>query len=138
MELEVFVLCDAATDSQGKLNILGAFDTILAPSLPAVHPQCAMVARVRFSTSEGGEHSFKLTLNEGSGKSLLPPFEVKAQVHFEQPDKPSRLNIIVSVGGLKLESYGLHTALLEIDGAAIATSPFLVSKPIGSVGAAAH
>ena len=28
MEVEAFLLCDCATDQQGKLNILGAFDRL--------------------------------------------------------------------------------------------------------------
>ena len=28
MKVEVFALCDAATESQGKLNILGTFDRL--------------------------------------------------------------------------------------------------------------
>ncbi|MDB6032554.1 MAG: hypothetical protein JWM16_2892, partial [Verrucomicrobiales bacterium] len=38
MEIQVAVLCDAATDYQGKLNILGTFDTIFTAQMPAVHP----------------------------------------------------------------------------------------------------
>ena len=30
MNIQVAVLCDAATDENGKLNLLGAFDTIYA------------------------------------------------------------------------------------------------------------
>ena len=30
MNIQVAVLCDAATDDNGKLNLLGAFDTIYA------------------------------------------------------------------------------------------------------------
>ena len=41
MNIQVAVLCDAATDDNGKLNLLGAFDTIYAPQTPAVHPQDA-------------------------------------------------------------------------------------------------
>ena len=29
MNIEAFLLCDAATDSAGKLNVLGAFDQLL-------------------------------------------------------------------------------------------------------------
>jgi hypothetical protein len=36
MNIQVAVLCDAATDDNGKLNLLGAFDTIYAPQLPAM------------------------------------------------------------------------------------------------------
>lgn len=129
MQPELFVLCDAATDSQGKLNVLGVFDTIFAVSLPALHPQCAIAGRIRFEQPEGGEHSFKLTVFDGQGKPLLPPFEGKVQVKFEKPDQPARLNLIVSVGGLKFESYGPHSVELEIDGTRAANMPFYVSKP---------
>jgi hypothetical protein len=30
MNIQVAVLCDAATEDNGKLNLLGAFDTIFA------------------------------------------------------------------------------------------------------------
>jgi len=36
MRLEVFSLCDAATSEKGKLNILGAFDTIWVSKIPLV------------------------------------------------------------------------------------------------------
>jgi hypothetical protein len=39
MNIQVAVLCDAATDDNGKLNLLGAFDTIYTQQLPATHPQ---------------------------------------------------------------------------------------------------
>ena len=34
MNIEAFLLCDAATDQQGKLNILGAFDNLYAKKIP--------------------------------------------------------------------------------------------------------
>jgi len=42
MDVEIFALCDAATDSGGKLNILGAFDRVSTRQFPAVHPPCAL------------------------------------------------------------------------------------------------
>ena len=54
MNIQVAVLCDAATDDQGKLNILGAFDTINALTLPAIHPQCAIALRVTFTSGTVG------------------------------------------------------------------------------------
>ena len=35
MNIQVAVLCDAATDDNGKLNLLGAFDTIYTQQLPS-------------------------------------------------------------------------------------------------------
>ena len=48
MNIQVAVLCDAATDDNGKLNLLGAFDTIYTQQLPAIHPQCSIALRVTF------------------------------------------------------------------------------------------
>jgi len=48
MNIQVAVLCDAATDDNGKLNLLGAFDTIYTQQLPAVHPQCSIRAPRHF------------------------------------------------------------------------------------------
>ena len=36
MDIQIAILCDAATDTHGKLNILGTFDTIYTSQLPAV------------------------------------------------------------------------------------------------------
>jgi hypothetical protein len=48
MTIQVAVLCDAATDYNGKLNLLGTFDTIYAPEMPMQHPQCAVAVRIAF------------------------------------------------------------------------------------------
>ncbi|MDO8142424.1 MAG: hypothetical protein Q6358_13070, partial [Candidatus Brocadiales bacterium] len=67
MNIEVMALCDAATEAQGKLNILGTFDTIFAQKLPAVSSQCAIAFRVRFNQIEKGEHKIKLNLVNEDG-----------------------------------------------------------------------
>ena len=46
MELISASLCDFASDYQGKLCVLGAFDTIGAKQYPAVHPQCSVALRL--------------------------------------------------------------------------------------------
>ena len=55
MDIQIAALCDAATDSHGKLNILGTFDTINAGQMPAVHPQCSIALRLVFSKMEEGQ-----------------------------------------------------------------------------------
>ena len=60
MDIQIAALCDAATDSHGKLNILGTFDTINAGQLPAVHPQCSIALRLVFSKMEEGHKELKL------------------------------------------------------------------------------
>ena len=52
MYIEVMALCDAATESQGKLNILGTFDTIFTQKLPVMCSHSAVALRVRFNQIE--------------------------------------------------------------------------------------
>ena len=77
---EVAILCDAATEDHGKLNLLGAFDTIYAPQLPAVHPQCAVALRVTFSSGDEGQHKLKLNFVNADGHSIMPPIEIPVAV----------------------------------------------------------
>ena len=76
MNIQVAVLCDAATDDNGKLNLLGAFDTIYAPQLPAVHPQCSVALRVTFMSGDVGERKLKLNFVNADGRAIMPPIEI--------------------------------------------------------------
>ncbi len=80
MNIQVAVLCDAATDDNGKLNLLGSFDTIYAPQLPAVHPQCAVALRVTFTAGDEGQHKLALNFINADGRSIMPPIEVPVAV----------------------------------------------------------
>jgi hypothetical protein len=52
MTIQVAVLCDAATEYNGKLNLLGTFDTVYAAQMPAHHPQCSVATRIAFERNE--------------------------------------------------------------------------------------
>jgi hypothetical protein len=60
MIMQTAVICDAATESLGKLNLLGAFDTLSVANFPSAHPQCALALRVIFDRADEGEHFFGL------------------------------------------------------------------------------
>ena len=42
MDIQVAVLCDAATDYKGKLNLLGTFNSVYTRELPANYPHCLL------------------------------------------------------------------------------------------------
>src|SRR4029434_1912366 len=72
MNIQVAVLCDAATDENGKLNLLGAFDTIYTQQLPAVHPQCSIALRITFGNEDEGSHKLKLTFVDAHVRPSIP------------------------------------------------------------------
>lgn len=65
MQILVATLCDTAVESQGKLNILGAFDGISAPSFPA-NFSFTLALRFCFTSEDHGSHRFAIRLVEGS------------------------------------------------------------------------
>ncbi len=127
MNIELFVLCEAATDQQGKINILGTFDSIHGRALPVVHAHCTVAARMRFNKSEEGEHLIKINLIDEDGKSIVPPFETKGNVRFSGTTRTSlAVNIILNLQGLKFKSFGEYAIDLSLDGRHVASLPLTV------------
>ncbi len=126
INIEAFLLCDAATDQQGKLNVLGAFDTIWAKKLPAVHPACSVATRVRFPKDEGGSHSVKINIIDEDGKSIGPKLEGNINVHIRDDVNSTATNIVLNIQGLKFEKYGQYRVDLAIDNEIMGSLPIHV------------
>ena len=130
MDIEVFVLCDAATDIQGRLNILGTFDTIWSKQAPVVYPHCAVALRLRFSRIEEGEHSIKINIIDEDGKLIVPSLNANTNLNFgSNPEGSVAHNLILNIQGLKLEKYGDYAIDLAVDGRQEASLPLRVKQP---------
>jgi hypothetical protein len=127
MTIQVAVLCDAATDDNGKLNLLGAFDTIYTQQLPAVHPQCSIALRVTFFNGDEGKHNLRLNFVDADGRSIMPDFP-PIPVDVQLPDEMhfGTRNFIVNIQQLKFELPGLYAIDLSLDDRPQASIPLLV------------
>jgi len=132
MDVTVAVLCDAATDYQGKLNLLGAFDAILARELPLVHPQCSVALRFVFERAEQGGHRMQLKLSDEDGQEVAPPAEFQATCQFP-PDDPRQFisqNLILNLQRLRFEKAGRYSFDLSVNGKHEARIPLsIVHQP---------
>ena len=127
MNIQVAVLCDAATDDNGKLNLLGAFDTIYTQQLPAIHPQCSIALRVTFSSGDEGKHHLQINFVDADGRSIIaqfPPIPVEValpdDMHF------GTRNYIVNLQQLKFDNPGLYSIDISLDDRQQASIPLLV------------
>lgn len=127
MNLETFLICDAATDNNGKLNMLGAFDSIFLNEVPATHPHCAVVLRLRFDKSEAGEHKITLHLIDEDGKHAIQPLEGRLRVHGNM-NPTATSNLILNMQGLRLTRFGEMAFHLSIDDKPIGSLPLYVRK----------
>ena len=126
MNIQTAVLCDAATDDNGKLNLLGAFDTIYARELPAIHPQCAVALRVTFLAGDEGKRQLKLNFVDADGRAIMPPIEIPVEVALPDDMHFGTRNFIINIQQLKFETPGLFSMDLLLDGQPQANIPLLV------------
>lgn len=129
MKLEAFLIADAATDSQGKINVLGAFDTIYAKQIPVVHPALSIVIRLRLHPDEAGEHDLQISIKNNQNDDIVPPLIGKFGVNPDRKDKEVRANIILHMQTIEFREYGELWVHLTIDGDLFSTIPFYVEEP---------
>ena len=127
MHISFAVFADAANLSQeGKLNILGVFDSVQVAGLPTIHPRTHFVVRLKANGDDTGQHKltfrwlspFDEELWSSSGEMTVAPspnpvFEV---------DLP-----IIAVVDLPLNAIGQYTMQVTLDGEVTATARLLVN-----------
>jgi hypothetical protein len=132
MKVELFVLCDAATDYQGKLNILGTFDSLWVREVPAVHPFCAVAIRLRFQRVEEGDHRVRITIVDEDGTSVVNPVDTTIAIQFHHTPRMSlATNMILNLQGLKFPAFGEYSLDLALDGRQEASLPLYVHQMSG-------
>jgi len=128
MKIEIFSLCDAATDNQGKLNILGTFDQIYAAKMPVVHPACAIAMRLRFDKMEEGIHRVKLQLVNPDGVPVFRPMEGEVNPRMAEDVESMAVNLILNFQHIKFEAYADYQINLTIDDVGMAVLPLRVRE----------
>src|SRR5262245_4237908 len=128
MNIQIAVLCDAATDYGGKLNILGTFDTIITRQLPAFHPQCSVALRITFSKIEEGSHKLKMNFVDEDGKLVMPSIDIPVDVSIPPELNFLVRNFIINIQQLKFEHAGQYAIDVAIDGRQETSIPLLVKQ----------
>jgi hypothetical protein len=126
MNIQVAVLCDAATDDNGKLNLLGAFDTIYTQQLPATHPQCSIALRVTFEHEDEGQHKLRLNFVDADGRFIMPGIDLPVEVVLPGDSHFGTRNFIVNIQQLKFDQPGLYSIDVSLDEKLEASIPLLV------------
>jgi hypothetical protein len=126
VNIQVAVLCDAATDDNGKLNLLGSFDTIYAPQMPAVHPQCAVALRVTFQPGDEGTRKLTLNFINADGRAIMKGIELPVPVALPDDAHFLTRNFIINIQQLKFDEPGLYSVDVRLDDQPQASIPLLV------------
>jgi hypothetical protein len=115
MDVEVFALCDAATDYGGKLNLLGTFDSIVTRQFPCLHPHCAVALRLRFERPEEGDHRFRIGIVDEDGKPVTPAVDGNLGVRCPPHVSSVAANVVLNINGLTFARPGRYSINLAVD-----------------------
>ncbi|MEI8012079.1 MAG: hypothetical protein WCI27_06320 [Candidatus Omnitrophota bacterium] len=128
MQVEVFAICDAATSENGKLNILGAFDTIWVRQFPAVYPHCAVAVKMRFDAIENGAHAVVTRIIDQDGKNVLPPATGSFNVNMPENQRSASTDIVLNIQGLNLAKPGEYALELAVDSRSEISLPLYIRQ----------
>ena len=126
MKIEVFALCDAATESHGKLNLLGTFDQLVAARLPVIHPACAVALRIRFDVHEAIEHRIRLRMVDPDGQPFMKEMEASVHPRFGEDLSSTAINLILNMQRIKFADFADYAFLLEVNEVEEASLPLRV------------
>jgi hypothetical protein len=133
MELDFALIADAANVSQeGKLNILGIFDTIWAREFPVRHAAIVFVLRVKADFTEQGAHTLEVRLLDADGEQLFRA-EGPMQVPGSAPGRPVKPHVIMGLSGVSFKTPGDYSFEVTIDGHHVKSVPlYIIEAPTRS------
>ncbi len=109
MDVTLAVCCDAANVSrEGKLNLLGIFNSIHASEFPCTHPHLALVLRVEAHIGEEGVYPLEIKLADEDGQEV---FKVNGQLSLRgaKPGRPMTAQTIMDINNFQLPHAGTYS-----------------------------
>lgn len=117
MNFDIFTLCDSAQEYEGRMIIVGTFNTINVTKLPTVYSEFAIAAKITLDQEykkSNSEHTVKIYIKKSdSDLYLLPPFEHKIRTD-KTPDF-SDLNLVMRFNGIPIKEDGRYIVTIELD-----------------------
>lgn len=114
MVVDIFTLCDSAKDYNGKLVIVGTFDTISAKEFPFNYQGLAIVARIVMENHEKGKHPIEISIKKDKENTfLMEPMRAEID-NSNLITKRGTLNLIFNMNNLTIPTEGEYIVILKI------------------------
>jgi hypothetical protein len=127
MKIELLTFCDFAQENQGKLTIVGTFDTIIARSYPCVHPSLSLVVRIRFDIWEFGTHEFRIETHDLNGDMQMEPITGKLEVN-SVGNATAVSHLVFGIGNIRFNGPGVANFVIYVDNKELATMPLYLRQ----------
>ena len=129
MKIEVFTLCEAAEDQDGRLSLFGTYERISVPHLPFQLAVGTIALRLRFTFMETGIHSLCLRCVGPDGDSVMEPVGCSFDITSFPDTDSAACNLILPLPILTLQEAGEHSFDFYRENDLLAQLPLLVAGP---------
>lgn len=126
LRVEIFALCDGATEHDGRLSLLGTYDVIQASHFPFVLPLVTVVLRLRFWPQESRMHHFRFVLTAPDGATVADSLDITAQLRSGCEERSAACNLITQFPNAQIEGPGEYSFDFYLDGRMEARLPFCI------------
>lgn len=126
MEIQMAALCDSAADYNGKLCVMGTFDTIVSPGFPFFHPQCSIALRLLFREDDEGVFPVKINIVNEDGQAVVPPIEASLEISIPSDAVFFTRNVVFNLQHLKFDRAGFYSVDISINGRPVMGIPFRI------------
>lgn len=112
---------------EGKINVMGVFTTINAPTLPWVHPQMQLVLELEASPAEWDTTKhIEVKILDVDAK-IVVRVEGTTKVPRGEPGKRVRLNTSLTFGNIQFNAKGDYVVAVLVGGETKKEVPFSVN-----------
>jgi hypothetical protein len=116
VNVSLALLAEAANASaDGKLNILGVFDTVLAEAFPAVHLRCVLVLRFRPEPADAGTTQ-RLEIRFQDVDGGTPIWGIQSQFDVAPGVTRGNIDNVLVLQGIPLAHEGEFEFTIAIEG----------------------
>lgn len=120
-------VCDYASFSDnGKINILGIFESIMAKKLPAIHPQMFIVSNISIGDNGNHEKVIKILSQDNIEISKLN-FQLN-NIKIPTGKKYLEFGVMGQMNGVKFDNYGTYKIQVLINGVIIGEKELNIVK----------
>lgn len=124
-ECEWAVICDYAfLDARGKMCLIGIFDRIFAKTVPASHPQAALVVQLRGKPQEAIAVRIEIVRPTGG---VLKRVEASGQM-----SDSGGAGLQLAFAPIQLPDYGDYQCCVFVNDERSYTARFVVARPASS------
>ena len=114
MKVDIMTMCDSAQEYNGKLVIVGTFNSLFAKEFPVTHSELAFVARVIFGENEKGIHNMEVSIKKNDEDVYIMPV-TKMSADTSSTDGDAIIHIILRGNNTVIPAAGIYKVLLKVD-----------------------